>query len=273
MLPPVVFTTSKAPTFAPLNLSLTLSRIHLFFNYIMRKIVLAVLAICVTGTLFAQSDSTVKKTILSSRALPASNDHLMFQFGYTQWSGKPDSINTNGIPRSLNIYFMLNFPFRTNRHMSAAIGAGIGSDHIFFDRTNIGIAANTTAIQFRNVNATSVDTASFKKYKLATSYLEVPVELRYTANPDKASGVKAALGLKVGILLNAHTKGKNLENRAGTTINDFKEKEFSKKFFNQNRLSLPAASGSVISACSALTRSRLSLRRGWAHRSIRLRWD
>ncbi|MDB5251847.1 MAG: hypothetical protein JWP27_1016, partial [Flaviaesturariibacter sp.] len=230
-------------TFAPLNLSLTLSRIHLFFNYIMRKIVLAVLAICATGSLFAQSDSTVKKTILSSRALPASNDHLMIQVGYTQWSGKPDTISTSGIPRSLNIYFMLNFPFRTSRHMSAAIGVGVGSDHIFFDKTNIGIAANTSAIQFRNVNATSVDTASFKKYKLATSYFEVPVELRYVANPDNARSIKAALGVKVGFLVNAHTKGKNLENRAGKTINDFKQKDFSKKFFNQNRLSATARVG------------------------------
>jgi hypothetical protein len=210
----------------------------------MRKIIVAVLALCVSLSLFAQSDSTVKKTILSSRALPSSNDHLMIQVGYTQWAGKPDTIATSGLPRSLNIYFMLNFPFRTNRHLSAAIGLGVGSDNMFFKRTQISIAENAPAIRFRTVNATSVvDTSFFKKNKIATSYVEVPVELRFSANPDNPKTIKAALGIKVGMLLNAHTKGKTLQNRAGGTINDYKEKEFSKKFFNTNRLSATARVG------------------------------
>lgn len=209
----------------------------------MRKILVAVLALCVSVSLFAQSDSAVKKTILSSRALPSSNDHLMIQFGYTQWAGKPDTITTGGLPRSLNIYFMLNFPFRTNRHMAAAIGLGIGSDHMFFKRTQISIAENAPALRFRSVNATSRDTSYFKKNKIATSYVEVPVELRYTANPDNPKSLKAALGVKVGMLLNAHTKGKELLREKGGTINDYKEKEFSKKFFNTNRLSATARVG------------------------------
>ncbi|MCW3075084.1 MAG: hypothetical protein JWP69_2153 [Flaviaesturariibacter sp.] len=203
----------------------------------MRKIVVVVLAMCVSGALLAQSDSTVKNTILSSRALPSSNDHLMIQVGYTQWAGKPDTISTSGIPRSLNIYFMLNFPFRTNPKMSAAIGVGIGSDHVFFKRTAISIAENAPAIRFRNVNASSRDTAYFKKNKIATSYVEVPVELRFLASPGNPRSFKAAIGLKVGMLLNAHTKGKELVRHAGGTINDYKEKEFSKRFFNTNRLS------------------------------------
>ena len=209
----------------------------------MRKIVVAVLALCVSVSLFAQSDSTVKQTILSSRALPSSNDHLMIQVGYTQWAGKPDTIATSGLPRSLNIYFMLNFPFRTNRHLAAAIGLGIGSDHMFFKRTQISIAENAPAIRFRSVNANSRDTSYFKKNKIATSYVEVPVELRFTANPDNPKSIKAALGVKVGMLLNAHTKGKELVRQAGGTINDYKEKEFSKKFFNTNRLSATARLG------------------------------
>jgi hypothetical protein len=215
----------------------------------MRKIFLLLLVVFTSTFLFAQSDSTVKKDILGSRALPRSNDHFMIQVGYLTWSGKPDSIKTSGFPRTLNIHFMLDFPFRTNRHLSAAIGAGIGSDNMSFKRMNAGIRDNAPAIRFTHVTDSSfgtklTDTTFFKHYKLATSYLEVPVELRWTANPDDdRRSVKIALGLKAGLMLNAHTKGKTLQYKNGTTISDYKEKEFSKKFFNTNRLVATARVG------------------------------
>jgi len=199
----------------------------------MRKIFFVLFSLVLTNTLLAQSDSVVKQNILTSRALPKGNDHFMIQLGYTQWAGKPDTLTTTGLPLSINIYFMLNFPFRTNRHLSAAIGAGIGSDAIHFKKTHVGIADNTSAIRFTNV----ADTNYFKKTKLSTAYVEVPIELRFIANPDNdKSSIKAALGIKVGAMLNAHTKNKTLVNKSGSTINDYKEKEFSKRFFNQNRL-------------------------------------
>jgi len=104
----------------------------------------------------------------------------------------------------------------------------------------VDIKSLSTAIRFENLE----DTNSFKKYKLATSYLEAPVELRFRSKPgDDRRSVKAAVGLKVGMLLNAHTKGKNLENKGGNTVNDYKVKEFSKKFFNKNRLAATARLG------------------------------
>jgi hypothetical protein len=215
----------------------------------MRKIFLLVLAVISSTVIFAQSDSTVKKQILSSRALPRSNDHFMIQLGYLAWAGKPDSIVTGSLPRTLNIHFMLDFPFRTNPHLSAAIGAGIGSDNMTFKRMNIGIRDNTPAIRFTHVTDSSfgtklTDTTFFKHYKLATSYLEVPVELRWTSKPDdERRSVKIALGLKAGLMLNAHTKGKTLQYKKATTISDYKEKEFSKKFFNTNRFVATARIG------------------------------
>ena len=206
----------------------------------MRRFLFTCLIIFFAGVLFAQSDSIPKKNVLSPKIMPRSNDHFMLQLGYTTWNGQPDSINTGGIPRTFNAYFLFDFPFKTNPHWSAAIGAGIGTDNIFFDKTNVDIKSLSTALRFENLE----DTNSFKKYKLATSYLEAPVELRFRSKPgDDRRSVKAAVGLKVGMLLNAHTKGKNLENKGGNTINDYKVKEYSKKFFNKNRLAATARLG------------------------------
>jgi len=114
-----------------------------------------------------------------------------------------------------------------------AFGPGISSDHIVFTKTNVGIKDLTTSLHFTNAS----DTNNFKKTKLATAYLEAPIELRFSAHPETGKGFKAAIGVKVGTLINAHTRNTKYQNKSGTSLNDYTMKEASKKFFNKNRLS------------------------------------
>jgi len=218
------------------NLSLTSGKIHLLHStIIMRKIVFAALAICLVSTAFAQKDSTLRRILPASDKETPSNDHFFIQIGHLSWTNKPDSINTKGIPRSLNIYALINFPFKTNPHWSVAIGPGIASDNMYLDKMTVGIKDNTPSVQFHDVS----DTSHFKRYKLSTNFLEVPVELRYRLNPnDDRHSVKIAVGAKVGTLINAHIKGKILQSANGQTLNDYTLKESSKKFFSKQRLSV-----------------------------------
>ena len=207
---------------------------------VMRRIFLFVLVSVLGVSAFAQSDSTTRKNLLNHKNTPRSGDHFMIQLGYLNWQGKPDSINTGGIPRTANVYFLFDFPFKTSPRWSAAIGAGIATDHMFFERTFVDIKGNAPALAFRNQR----DTSHFKKFKLHTAYLEAPVELRFTANPDNNSrSFKAAIGAKVGTLLAASIKGKELEDRNGNTLNDYRMKEKSKRYFNTTRLSATARLG------------------------------
>ena len=153
----------------------------------------------------------------------------------------PDSINTRGLSRSFNMYFMFDFPFKTNPHLSVAIGAGIGTNNMYFKDTYIDIAGkNANRLSFNDVS----DTTRFKKYKLLTSFLEAPVEFRYSARPETPKkSFKAAIGAKVGTMLAASTKGKNLLNGSGQSINNYTQKEKSKKFFNTTRLSVTGRLG------------------------------
>ena len=206
----------------------------------MRLTFLLAFSLLFTAAASAQADSTVKKEILDTKFKPRSGDHFLIQAGYTMWDGKPDSIKTGGVPRSVNVYLMMDFPFKTSPKWSAAVGVGIGTDNMFFDKMNVGIKENTSTLRFSNLK----DTNYFKKYKLATAYVEAPVELRFNSNPnDSKRSVKFAVGAKVGMLLAAHVKGKELVNRGGTTINDYKMKEYSKAFFNKNRLAATARIG------------------------------
>lgn len=168
-------------------------------------------------------------------------DHLLIQVGYDNWARKPDTLNTRGFSRSFNMYFMFDFPFKTNPQLSVAVGAGISTSNIYFKDTYIDITGrNANRLSFQDVS----DTTHFKKYKLMTTYLEAPIELRYTKNPaNPKKSLKAALGAKVGTLLSATTKGKTLLNSSGNTVNAYTQKEKAKRFFNGTRLSLTGRVG------------------------------
>lgn len=198
----------------------------------MKKIIVSLLLISFVTTLFAQDTLPVppkKSTIdLSNRA----NDHFMVQLGYANWAGKPDTFNIGGLSKSFNVYFMFDFPFKTNPHLSMAFGPGISSDQIMFKKTSVGIKDATATFRITDQS----DTNHFKKTKLATVYLEAPIEFRFSAKPATGKGIKTAIGVKVGTLLNAHTRNAKWESSTGSTLNDYVMKESSKRFFNKNRL-------------------------------------
>jgi hypothetical protein len=207
----------------------------------MRKFLVAALAVCFSLAGFAQTDTTViPSPVTKQTSKPRSSDHFVVQFGYTSWQGAPDSIATGGFSRTSNVYLMLDFPFKTSPNWSVAIGVGMGTDNVYFDKGAVDITGTSENLRFRDLK----DTSHFKKYKLATAYAEAPVELRYRTNPDDdRNSVKMAIGIKVGTLLNAHTKGKTLQDKVDNTINDYKVKEFSKRYFNSTRIAATARLG------------------------------
>ena len=194
----------------------------------------AVLLIVVSAS--AQTDTTGKKKkkdwskiSLNNRA----NDHFMLQLGYQGWAQAPDSVHLKGFSRSLNFYLMMDFPFKSDPRFSAGLGLGIGSDGIKFDKQEPNVTALSSTLPFPN----RADTTHFKKFKLVTTFLELPVELRFVTDPENSDASwKFALGVKLGALLNVHTRGKTLVNSAGTTLNNYTQKESSKTFFNGTRL-------------------------------------
>lgn len=171
-----------------------------------------------------------------------SGDHFVLQIANNIWTGLPDSIDsrTKSFNRSANVYIMLNKPFRTNEKLAIGFGIGVGTSSMFFKKTFVAINANTPILPF--INADSIN--HFKKYKVATTYLEVPLELRFSSKPSTPNkSIKAAIGIKAGLLLNAHTKGVTLQDKNDATINSYTEKISSKSYFNSNRISATARVG------------------------------
>jgi len=198
----------------------------------MKPFLIAFIFLFTSVTVFAQLENkpvTNKKDWSKVDLSKRSSDHLLVQFGYAGWAKAPDSINVNGFSRQFNIYFLFDFPFKTNPKISVAIGAGVGTDNIFFGNTTIDLKNRIEARFIRDT------ITQYKKYKLATGYAEIPLELRYSSNPENMNkGFKFALGAKVGLSYDAHTKAKVDLDANGQGGYVYKEK--SKEFFNGTRI-------------------------------------
>lgn len=209
----------------------------------MKKIVLLFTLSLACFALHAQDtlpavNSNIKTIKLKNRP----GDHFMFQLSYDKWSGMPDSISSHqkGFSRGFNAYFMFDKPFRSAPKFSLGIGVGISTSNIFFKKMDVGVSSFTAKLPFTPLDSVN----HFKKYKLATSYLEVPLEFRYTAKPDNYNkSLKAAIGLRLGTLVNAHTKGKNLLDKNNNAAGAFTNKTNSKRFINGTRFMATARIG------------------------------
>jgi hypothetical protein len=209
----------------------------------MKKIVFVVIS-CLFFSMAYSQDTTntfppkIKKIDLTNR--PA--DHFMIQLSSDHWAGMPDSISSHqrGFSRGFNMYFMYDKPFKTSPNFSLGIGVGVSTSNMVFKKMNVGLNASSATLPFTHLDSSNY----FKKYKLATTYLQIPLELRYTAKPDHPNkSLKAALGLKIGTLVNAHTKGKDLVNKNGQTLNSYTEKEKSSRYIDGTQFMATARVG------------------------------
>jgi hypothetical protein len=148
------------------------------------------------------------------------NDHFLLQFGYSDFLHKQDSVSLKSVGRSLNVYFMMAFNDQEDARFSLALGLGFGSDNYYLNKQRIDLTNPNRGTFY-------TDTAdSYRRSKLTMTYLEIPVELRYSSRPnDPNHSWKFALGVKGGLLLSGHTKVKMLRDVNGITDYTLKVKD------------------------------------------------
>jgi hypothetical protein len=210
----------------------------------MKKTLLVLLSLSVSFLAMSQT-TTSTTTSTGTKLLDLSKraaDHFVFQFGYDNWTNRPDSVRTTGFGRHFNFYFMLDKPFKSNQKISIAYGVGFSSSNIFFENTYVDVKSNTLRLPF-----TAVDSVNhFDKFKITTFYAELPVELRYYSNPENPNkSWKGALGFKLGTLLKSYSKAKNLVTKNGVSVygDSYIAKESNKRFFNGTMLAFTGRVG------------------------------
>ncbi len=204
----------------------------------MRKLSVFALLLFVSFSAFSQSDKANKKKEILSR----SGDHLMFQLSYDSWLGAPDSVKSHikGFNRGINVYVMYDQKFKADPRFSIAGGIGVGTSSIFFKKMTVDIQAKESKLPFIETDSAN----NYKKFKVATAFLEVPIEFRFCSNPAVPNkAVKVALGVKLGTMLSAHTKGKTLRDASGKTISNAVDKVSTRSYFNTTRIAATARIG------------------------------
>jgi hypothetical protein len=210
----------------------------------MKKIVFVVISCSFFSFAFSQDTSGLKlNNIKKNSLLSRPGDHLLIQLSSDHWAGMTDSIKSHqkGLSRGFSAYFMLDKPFKSSPKYSIGFGVGISTSNIFFKKESIDLTSSTsTILPFIPLDSSN----HFKRYKLTTAFLEVPLEIRYSSKPSEPNkGFKAALGLKLGALVNAHTKGKTLDDKNSSLINSYTLKENSKRFIDGSRFTATARVG------------------------------
>lgn len=161
-----------------------------------------------------------------------SRDFLVVGLSHDSWVGAGDSLKTGGLSRGLNVALMYDFPVKDGSHLSVAPGLGISTSSMFLKKQTLDIGQTSSDFTIRS-------DSSYKHYKLATTYVEIPIVLRYRSYPDNANkGFKASAGIKFGALLSAHTKGKRIANGSKQV-----DKVANKQYFQPWRVSATARVG------------------------------
>ena len=124
---------------------------------------------------------------------------LLIELTHSNWMDTPDNIDVEGKSRGFNFYFMNEYGLGGS-NVSVAAGLGLGTDNVFSNGDFAESEDSTLLIPFE-------EGFDYKKNKLATTFLDLPVELRVKTNPgNNGKSFKVAAGFKAGLLINNHTK-------------------------------------------------------------------
>ncbi len=198
----------------------------------MKKLVLLTLSLIALAKAEAQTTvnkSAVKSTTTNQFSKP-SKDYIMLQAGFNTWLLPNDStIFLKNRGHALGAYICFDYQLKKS-HFSFAPGIGIGNGTIYLDSMVLKLSDTSVAARFQ------YDTRSLKRFKISANYLEAPFELRYfQSKENRNKGFKAAIGARVGMLVNLHTKS--------VLTTGLKEKENIRRYYDKWRYAATARVG------------------------------
>lgn len=178
------------------------------FLLLLFSLLFSIQAFATIGGKNALKPLQVQKTELVSPDIPGS---LVLEIGFMNLSNKDDAMATNFWgSKSFGLYYMKPMP--VNDKITFNISLGVGSEKYAFDNDitlGYGIDPNSIINEI-----TTIDTLGFSatKSKLATTYIDLPLELRFGFGGNPSDGGFFAIGGMAGVLIDSHTKVKYEEN-------------------------------------------------------------
>ncbi|MBW8049526.1 MAG: PorT family protein [Cytophagales bacterium] len=176
----------------------------------MKNLKLSLLALtCFVNYSFAQNNKPATPT--GSTKKPDIPGNLIFDIGFNQWANVPEDIELNiWKSKGLNIYYMYEIELGTEK-LTFNPGFGVGLDNYNFEKENTLIYKGIDTLDNKILifsNDTFNTDRTYKKSKLSVNYIDIPIEFMYRSHKEKKKAFMFALGGKIGLLIQAHTKVK-----------------------------------------------------------------
>ncbi|HLW18671.1 MAG TPA: porin family protein [Cyclobacteriaceae bacterium] len=172
----------------------------------MKRLTLILLTFIFSLNLSAQEkDPTLKK------GRPNVKGDLFLDFGFNFLNNHPEDLDTRFFPsRVANIYYQYPIHLGENSGITFNPGIGLGLDKLAFKRDSTLInnpALGNNSSQLVGIKTLYGNDVRIDVNNMAINYIDIPLEFRYHVNKTNYDkGFRFALGGKVGILYNAHTK-------------------------------------------------------------------
>lgn len=160
----------------------------------------AALLLC-TSVLFAQDEEKEETRIV--RVLDRDDDKLVFEITNDMWLDLPEGVELRGFSPGFKGYFYSDYTFGQNSNVSFAWGFGISADNVHSNAILVQEEFPNGDLGEQELIAYP-DEYDYEKNKFVTTYLELPVELRFITKGR--SPFKIAAGFRLGYLLSDHQK-------------------------------------------------------------------
>jgi len=181
--------------------------------------------ITVSLSLLAQDATTTTPTVAkSSHARPNIPGTFVLELGLNRIINPTDKFDIGFWgSRAMNIYYQYDMRILKSK-FSFHPGIGFGLERYKFKNSYAVAYDNSNVLSMQS--AKDLDFSNLKKSQLITNYLDIPLELRFSTNPeDPARSFKVSIGVRGGYLFNAHTKLKHKED--GVMIKEKENRDFS----------------------------------------------
>ncbi|NNC94838.1 MAG: PorT family protein [Chitinophagales bacterium] len=180
------------------------------------KAILFSFAVLISSMAFAQEEEVTEFTPATKKVTASNQDRIVLDFTFDNWKNDIDQLKTKWYSRGFGFAFMYDVRLKESK-FSVAPGIGFTSNSVFFD----ALLVDTGKAAF---DYAAYETRNIKKSKFNTVFLEIPLELRFRANPDNpAKSFKFAIGFKAGLRIDAKTK---IKEEIGTQTKVFKDKRW-----------------------------------------------
>lgn len=196
-----------------------------------KKLAVTFLLCTTTWMVFSQLEPEKKR-----KGRPDIPGTFMVEYGFN-WFTRPPQDVEKGFwgSRTVNLYYQYDKRFGTSK-WSVHPGIGLSLERFKLlsniqQYSNDTVKVNTPTFTLDESGRTRLissgavlfgdTTKSANKSMFITNYIEVPLEFRFTTNPnDPAKSFKAAIGGRFGVLMNAQTKLKYRENSETKKLKD-----------------------------------------------------